>query len=304
MRWARGAAVVAVALLSALFGAWLLGWSSNLDPVAAVRGEPAIVEVPDLSGLARPRAVADVESAGLVPVVETRFSLTAPRGAVIGQEPAAGRRLAEGSDVVVVVSRGVTRVEMPEAVGRPLEEVAAPLDEVGVDYEVVELPSETVPEGVVIDQTPEPGRRVTAADTIEFVVSTGPEPREVPDTAGLSPDGAAFALGGSGFAVVVEERDDASAPAGVVMGTEPAAGTVLPRDATVNVIVSAGPPPVAVPDLLGKPQEDALAQLEQVGLVPNVRGGPPSGGTVIGLDPPAATMVRPGSIVSVEVDGG
>ena len=89
MRPARGLWAVAVALVAALFGTWLLGWSTNLDPIGAVLGEPARVEVPDLAGLAEPRAVADIESAGLVAELERSLSLTAPRGAVVAQRPSA-----------------------------------------------------------------------------------------------------------------------------------------------------------------------------------------------------------------------
>ena len=194
MAWARGAAAVVVALAALAFGIWLLGWSQNLDPIGALKGEPPLVEVPDLSGLARPRAVADVEVAGLEVDLATSFSLSAPRGAVTAQDPAAGTVVPAGSTVTVTVSRGVSRVEMPDAVGKPLEDVTAPLDQLGVDYVVERIPSETVVAGVVIEQVPEAGKRVTEADSISFVVSTGPEPRAVLEVTGLSGDGAAFAV--------------------------------------------------------------------------------------------------------------
>jgi len=301
MRWARGAAAVAVALALAGFVAWLLGWSSNLDPLGAVTGEPATVTVPDLSELARPRAVADVESAGLVADVQRSFSLTLPRGAVISQDPAAGARVAEGSTVTVVVSRGVTRVEMPDAVGRPLTEIIVPFDAANVDYVVERVASETLAKGLVIEQSPEPGRRVTAADTIRFVVSSGPDPRAVPPTSGLSPEGAAYALGTAGFTVTSEVRDNASVQEGVVMGSEPAEGTVVPRDTAVVLVVSAGPPPVAVPQLVGQTQEAAVAQLESLGLAPNIVGGGPTGGQVTAQDPAPTTMIRPGAIVTFQI---
>lgn len=305
MGWARGAAVVAVTLAVALFGAWLLGWSSNLDPVGAVKGEPPVVEVPDLDGLARPRALADIESADLVADVETSFSLSAPRGAVMGQDPAAGELVPAGSTVTVVVSRGLTRVEMPEAVGRPIEEVTLPFDEVGVEYLVQSEASETVASGLVISQNPEPGVRVTEADQVTFVVSTGPDPRPVPEVAGLSEDGAAFALGSFGFLVgEVELREEAGVPVGAVVSTDPAAGTVSPRDTPVSVVVSSGPPPVAVPELLNSSVGQAVAALESVGLVANVFGGGASPGNVSRQSPEPGTMLLPGSLVSVELTGG
>lgn len=305
MRWARGAAAVAVALVVLGFGLWLLAWSPNLDPVGALRGEPPVVEVPDLSGLSRPRAMADVEVADLEAEVETSFSLSAPRGAVIDQDPAAGTGVPAGSTVTIVVSRGVSRVEMPDAVGQPLVEAAAPLDDLGVDYSVERVASETVADGLVIEQFPEAGKRVTEADSINFVVSTGPDPRAVLDVAGLSEDGAAFALGAGGFTIgELETREDGSVVPGAVIETDPVAGTVLPRDTAVNLVVSSGPPPAEVPDLSNRALEEALASLESLGLVANVSGGGASGGRVVGQSPSAGTVLAVGSLVALELRGG
>lgn len=304
MTWARGVVTVVLALGLALFGIWMLGWSTNLDPIGAVLGHPAQVTVPDLTGLAEPRAVADVHSADLVAEVEAAPSLTAPKGAVISQDPHPGAEVDIGSAVKVVVSEGITRVEMPQAVGRPFEEIVAPLDDAGVDYTVERVPSESVPEGVVIEQVPEPGIRVTAADEVRFTVSKGPEPRAVLEVAGLSAEGAAYALGVAGFDVEAVPREDPAVPEGVVIGTEPAVGTVLPRDSTVKVVVSSGPPAVAMPDLVGTPLDGALDQLSSLGLVANTRGGGVSGATVAVLTPVAGTQVHAGDVVLVEATGG
>jgi serine/threonine-protein kinase len=304
MSWARGAVAVAVALAVATGAVLLLGYSGTLDPFDAVRGKRAIVEVPDLSGLARPRAVADVESARLTADVDTAFSLTAPRGAVIDQEPDAGTELREGSVVKVVVSRGVLRVEMPEAVGRPLTEVVGPLDEAGVDYTVEEVASELVAAGVVISQSPAAGRRVTATDAVRFTVSKGPEPRPVPLVVGISAEGAAWALGRSGFLIGgVREQDDSDRPAGSVITTEPAPGTVSPRDTPVVLVVSSGPPPVELPQLVGVSSEEAERRLAEIGLVPVVTGGGATGGVVGAMDPAAGTALRQGSLVALQVSG-
>lgn len=302
--WARGVTAVVVALCCALFGIWLLGWSTNLDPVGALLGRPAQVEVPDLAGLAEPRAVADVESADLVAEVNTAPSLTSPRGAVVSQDPEPGSRVDIGSVVEVTVSEGIARVEMPDAVGRPFEEVIPPLDDADVDYITEEVFSETVADGLVIEQVPEPGQRVTAADEVRFVVSKGPEPRAVLEVAGLSAEGAAYALGVAGFVVEPVLRDDATVPAGIALGTEPAATTVRPRDSTVKVVISAGPAPVPLPDLVGTDLDSALDQLSALGLVANTRGGGASGGMIVAQEPTAGTPVREGEMVLIEVGGG
>lgn len=303
MTWARGVAAVVVALGLALFGIWMLGWSTNLDPVGAVLGRPAQVEVPDLTGLAEPRAVADVRSADLAAEVEAAPSLTSPKGAVIAQDPRPGAEVDVGSVVKVVVSEGITRVEMPRGVGRQIDEVVVPLDEAGVDYMVERVASESVPAGLVIEQVPEPGIRVTAADEVRFTVSTGPDPRAVLEVAGLSAEGAAYALGVGGFVVEPLLREDPAVPEGVVIGTEPAAATVLPRDSLVKVVVSSGPPATAMPDLSGVPLTSALEQLSSLGVVANTRGGGASGGTVVASEPVAGTPVQVGDMVLLEASG-
>jgi serine/threonine-protein kinase len=304
MSWARGAVAVFVAIAMATAGALLFGFSSTLDPLDAVLGRGAVVEVPDLAGLARPRAVADVESAGLTADVDTSFSLNSPRGAVIDQDPAPGARVREGTTVKVVVSRGVLRVEMPDAVGRPLAEVIPPLDEAGVQYTVEEVASETVAAGVVVEQSPPPGRRVTASDSVRFEVSRGAEPRPVPLVAGISSEGAAWALGRAGFLVgEVREQDNPDRPAGSVITTEPAPGTVSPRDTPVVVIVSAGPPPVTLPQLVGVKTSEAEQKLEDLALVPVVVGGGASGGVVGAMNPAPGAALRPGSLVELSVSG-
>ena len=143
----RGAAPIAVGLLGAVLLVGLLGFSSTLNPIDAVLGRGAVVTVPDLQGRPRPGAEADVRSQGLEPVVRSSYSLTGRRGTVIGQDPAPGSRVREGSTVTVVISRGANRVAMPDAVGKPLVDATGPLEEADVKLTIERVPSETVAAG-------------------------------------------------------------------------------------------------------------------------------------------------------------
>lgn len=303
-RGAKGAAALGVALVVAALLVGLLGFSSTLNPIDAILGRGAIVEVPDLSGRPQPGAEADVTAAGLVPEVRTSYSLSGVRGTVIGQDPPPGSRVREGTTVEVVVSRGLNRVEMPDAVGKVFDDVRGPLDEAGVKVEVTRAASETDPAGVVISQEPGPGVLVTGEDVATFVVSDGPAQRPVPDVARLGLEGASFELGKAGFTIgAVTPVDDANAIAGSVQRTEPAAGTVADRDTAVTIFQVAGPPPVAVPALAGQTADAASASVTQLGLVPNViyKG---SGGAVTAQNPAPGTMSRPGTVVTLEIGGG
>lgn len=301
-RSARGAVALAVALTGAALVAGLLGFSSTLNPLDALLGRGAIVTVPDLSGRPKPGAEADLRRSGLVPKVRTSFSLTGTRGTVISQTPPAGSRVREGAQVEVVVSRGLNRVEMPAAVGQPLDAARAPLDDAGIEVAVTRETSETVPSGVVVAQDPGPGVLVTGEDRVRLVVSDGPAPRPVPDVTGLALEGAAFRLGQAGFTVgTVTPVDDASAVIGSILRTDPAAGSVADRDTAVALAQAAGAPPVAVPDLTGRTAEAAAGALKALGLVPNVIRNGSGPDAVSTQEPVPTTRARPGTVVTVQI---
>lgn len=303
---ARGAAPVAVALGAAALLVGFLGFSDTLNPVDAVLGRRAVITVPDLAGRPQPGAEAELGGLGLDSEVRTSFSLTVPRGTVIGQDPPAGSRIREGSTVELVVSRGVNRVEMPDAVGRPEAEALAPLQEAGVDVTVERTASEKVAEGLVISQDPGPGVVLSGEDEATLVVSDGPEPRPVPDVAGRSVAGASFTLGALGLGVGrVELVDAGDVPEGAVISVDPPAGTVVERDTAVVLRVSAGPAPVAVPQVVGAAADAARAALEGAGFVANVVSGNGGGmgGPVTSQTPVAGTPLRPGQVVTAVVSG-
>jgi beta-lactam-binding protein with PASTA domain len=298
----RGAAPIAVGLVATALLVGLLGFSSTLNPLDALLGRGAIVTVPDLTGRPRPGAEAAARSAGLVPDVRTSFSLTGKRGTVISQDPLPGSRVREDSRVRIVVSRGVRRVAMPDAVGKPIDDVTAPLRKADVKVRVSKVASETVAAGLVISQQPGAGVVVSGDDTAAFVVSEGTVPRPVPAVSGVALAGASFQLGKAGLTIgTVAETDDPSVLVGAVVRTDPAGGTVVGRDTPVNVAVSAGPPPVPLPDLVGSTADAAGAALTAAGFVPNIvyQGS----GAVATQQPAAGTPARPGSVVTVTIGG-
>lgn len=298
---------MAVVLVLSLGAVALLGFSDTLNPIDALLGRGAIVAVPDVVDSARPRAVADLEDAGLGAVVTEKFSLEAPKGVVVSQEPAAGDRVRTGTDVRIVVSKGANRVEMPDAVGKPLAEIRKPFDDAEIPLDIERVPSERVAEGIVMEQSPGPGTRVTGVDAVSFVVSDGAADRPVPEVVGRTLDAAAFELGRSGLTVgEIHQRDDPTVPAGAVVSVSPSAGTVVPIDTAVEVVVSNGPAQVAVPDVVNDTEQAARAALEQLGFVVRLAGrlladGEAGAGAVFEQYPPAASMLRPGQEVTIVV---
>ena len=92
----------------------------------------------------------------------------------------------------------------------------------------------------------------------------------VPDVAGMQQAEALNVLAPFKWNVVVTAQRSEGSPAGTVLGTDPEAGADLSEGSTLTMFVSEGEPLATLPDLAGVPEADALAQLETLGLVPNV----------------------------------
>jgi len=303
----RGLVPVVGALVVIAAAIALFGFSSTLNPVDALLGRGRAVTVPDVTGRALPRATAEAEESGLVPSSRTAFSLSAPRGTVIGQEPAAGSRARAGDPIELIVSNGANRIEMPDAVGRPATEVTPPLEAAGVPVEISEVVNEAVPKGTVVSQSPAPGVQITGSDVARLEVSAGPENRPVPELVGLSLEGAAFRVGEAGLLLgEVTQVDDPAVLAGAVISATPPQGTVVAKDTPVAVVVSNGPPPVPVPDVTNILEGPATSRLEAAGFVVDVAGrlvavGDTGSGNVFEQGPAPGTPLRPGQRVTIVV---
>src|SRR5581483_9205978 len=84
----------------------------------------------------------------------------------------------------------------------------------------------------------------------------------------------------------------------------PAPGSRVSEGSRVVAVVSSGPPPVAVPRIVGFSSGDARSSLGQVGLRAIVHDVPAPGvtaGTVTGQTPSAGVKLRPGATVSLSV---
>ena len=93
---------------------------------------------------------------------------------------------------------------------------------------------------------------------------------------------------------------------GVVISQSPNAGVRIAKNSTVDIHVSRGPPPVTVPNVIGKSRDDAVAALTDAGLNPKVftvhSNKTPN--SVTGQDPPGGTKVVKGARVRINVSSG
>ncbi len=94
------------------------------------------------------------------------------------------------------------------------------------------------------------------------------------------------------------------APRGTVIAQVPRPGASVNSGSTVRVTLSAGPPPVPVPTVVGESAGNAQAVLQSLGLRSTTIDVPAPGmtpGIVQKQDPPAKAAVAPGSTVTLSV---
>jgi eukaryotic-like serine/threonine-protein kinase len=281
-------AVVAVLVIAVLVAAGLL---------LARSASGGTVAAPQLVGLTQDEAAARAARAGLVVQVEQR-DVDDPAGRVISQAPSAGAFLDDGGTVRLVVSRGPPPVVIPDVAGQPEEQATLTLAGAGFAVDPRHDFDENVPAGIAIRTDPAANEKHAPESTIALVVSDGPRPVAVPDTSGKSYDAAVAALQAKRFSATRVDDFSETVPAGNVVGTDPAAGQLAPRDSQVVVHVSKGPQPVAVPNVVNMSVEQASQTLQTSGLDADVQNFAP-GRTVKSQNPPAGTQVNRGSKVTL-----
>jgi beta-lactam-binding protein with PASTA domain len=165
--------------------------------------------------------------------------------------------------------------------------------------------SDTVPAGSVIGQTPLAGTIVLAGSAVDIVVALGPAPVIVPDVVGLNqaaaelPSCCHLAVG------TITSANSDTVPAGSVIEQNPTAGSSVLTGSAVDLVVSLGPEPVIVPDVVGLSQAAAEAAILgadlTVGLMSLANSDTVPAGSVIEQNPIAGSSVAPGTAVDLVI---
>lgn len=133
----------------------------------------------------------------------------------------------------------------------------------------------------------------------------GHKTKQVPQVVGQTQTAARAKLEDAGFKVTTTNRFS-NQPKSKVVAQKPAGNTEADKGSTVTIFVSRGVKQVAVPNVLGLPQSQAVSQLTKAGLnssVVLVSSSSPSG-RVVAQNPTSGTKVKAGSTVRVNVSKG
>jgi|GEM_PF-929101 len=208
------------------------------DPVNLTVAGSEVAEVPDVVGLSEGEAIEAIQEAGFIlGDVRREFSDEVEADVVITQAPRAGDEAPKGSQVSIVISRGVETLTVPNVVGLTRGEATEQFRSADLGVRVVEEYSDSVPAEQVIAQSPEAGVAVESGTMITITVSLGEETITMPNVVGMEEDAAIAMLEDLGLVVTVETQTNVI-NAGRVIAQEPESGTVLEPGSGVTVTVA------------------------------------------------------------------
>jgi serine/threonine-protein kinase len=292
----RGVRVGRLALLIFLIGALITGAVLGFRSFLA----PDMVDVPSISGM----TLADAKGRALdfeILVSDREYDDVIPRGAVIAQTPDSGE-LEEGSDIGVVLSLGPPPVRVPDVAGMPTAGARSGIEELGLLVGKTLHRYAPVPSGKVVKQLPASGKLEVGSE-VHLVISKGPRPVELPAIAGALSADALDALADVGLRAKVLKVFSDDAQEGLVVSTDPEAGTTVSRGESIEVYVSAGPQfeDVTVPDVRNLTPERATARLETAGLGARVVTSCGGGDLVVDTSPVAGSTLQENDPVTLFV---
>jgi eukaryotic-like serine/threonine-protein kinase len=207
--------------------------------------------------------------------------------------------------LAIVLLQSKHTVIVPNVRGQSEQAAGAVLRAKGLEPSSSLLASTTVATGLVISQSPAAGRKVEKGARVNIVISGGPASSALMSVSGLSASRATAKLRKAGFQPTTKKQASTTVAAGKVIGTEPSAGTVVQVGSTVTVIVSSGPAPVRVPDVVGQSLSAAEATLTNaelaLGTVTQRVSTTQQPGTVLLQSPTTGTSVHAGDKVNVVV---
>ena len=161
-----------------------------------------------------------------------------------------------------------TQVSVPSVIGMTQLTATDTLVNAGFLVSITLAHSDTVAQGNVISQNPVAATQAASGTTVTLTISEGPSSGlAVPQLVGKTVAEATTALQAVGLTLGTQTTQSSNTvAAGKIISQSPVSGTSVLAGASVNVVVSSGPPTVAIPNLIGKTTLEAVVLLNQLQL--------------------------------------
>jgi serine/threonine-protein kinase len=258
------------------------------------------IAIPSLAGMSQTQAATAVAELGLkIGEVQEVFSEDVPKGKVITSNPPGGGRVEVAGEVLLIVSKGKDRIEVPELVGLMVEEAAAALKSKNLKVgRVSEKFSDTFEAGLLINGNPVSGTPVRKDSSVDLIISKGLEQVELTNFQGKTSDQAQSELTSAGLIVNSKYEYSDSIPIGTVISQTPSDVTSVGKGEKIELVISKGPSKIFIPNVYSLSELAATKILEDLGFVVKPKYIAKKK-LVTNISPKPGTSVSPGSTVTI-----
>lgn len=262
------------------------------------------VTVPNLGGLTESEAETAINKARLqMGRIREKASAHKP-GTVIEQSPRSGSQVAIRSAVDLLLAKPEL-LPVPDLIGLSMTAAEKAITRARLQVgDHKQRPSEEQT-GTVVEQQPRADSRVAAGSKVA-IWTASPVLVEVPDLVGLSRQAAQRTLANSRLRLGEHQEKVSEEKAGTVLRHQPDAGTRVPVNSTVNLVVAVAAEPewVTVPSLSGMSTDQAKVTLAGTGLLLGSLKERVSSlveGSVLDQTPAPGTAAPPSSPVNIVI---
>ncbi len=287
------------------------GQTVTAPPVMAYAPTQAITR--ERTVVAAPRSLPPAQDTTLTPAPDERRGSRTLGYLVLGLLILAAFAVGAFLLVRLLQPDPIVTVEVPDVTGRQLARAERILERENLQTRVERMADSDVARGVVISTNPPAGAEVDEGTFVLLLVSAGPPQVTVPRLRGLPETDAVRAIQQADLSVGVrtEQRSD-DAEAGIVLSSDPAAGTRVAEGQAVDYVVAAGPATVEIPKVRGQSQEQASQTLRNACTTPpcleitveQVFDDDVDRGDAISTDPAAGQRVDFGDTVQLFISQG
>ncbi|WP_142058051.1 Stk1 family PASTA domain-containing Ser/Thr kinase [Pseudarthrobacter sp. B4EP4b] len=191
---------------------------------------------------------------------------------------------------------------IPAVANKTVAEAQGLLSKAGFQSTTSDVFDDDVPNGLVVGTEPPAGSEIRKFQPVSLFVSKGPQLFPLPKLTGSTLEEAKTGLSTAEMALgEVTEQFSETAAAGVVLSQDPAPGTPARHGTPVRLVVSKGPEPIPVPNVVGREEDKAVDAIEAAGLKADVAREEvfdktiPKG-AVVSQQPANGTLTRGGTV--------
>ncbi|PIE76893.1 MAG: hypothetical protein CSA13_02215 [Clostridiales bacterium] len=211
-------------------------------------------ELMKIEGMNYEEAAVLLSEKGLaVEVTEYRYSDSVAADVIISQKPKAETTVKSGQTIALVVSKGAKQIELPNLMGKTVDEARVILSNVDATLGEIKPENSDYEEGLIFSQTPVAGTAIESGAVVNIMVSTGVEVEQVvvPDIVGKTKNEALRLLENADLiygAIDTEHSDTVEEDRVISQAIK--AGEKVDEKTIVNFVISLGVDPATVSDTI------------------------------------------------------